>query len=220
MDRFKLRPDTEIHTHAGVHKGAWENESLAVRIYKPDWGMPSVTSEELSTKYPQLAEHLGGKRLPKDEEITVGEILIDPKATLSTQLLQSGIPIGAIARRITEITKKSLHALAVEARTKGTAVSEVDFFVGISRLASATDRSTAKKPIPSAAKTLGFEIFSIDEHPNIPETTSRSEDLAKKVYMVAGVSERQAANITKRRRQAVAVMSKQRLIELYGSTAD
>ncbi|MBP9757447.1 MAG: hypothetical protein KBD06_02505 [Candidatus Pacebacteria bacterium] len=216
MDKFRLRPKTEIHTHSEVHAGAWEDGPLAVRIYKPDWGMPAVQSRWLGIKYPTLAKHLAGRRLAKEDELIIGELLIDPKATESKQLAQTGLSIHGVARRIMAETRESLHKLAVEAQVEGSPVSTVDFFVGVSRLSASTANSTSEKPLPSVAEMFGFEVFEIDENPNIPVVPSASEIAAQGVYEQSGIDAEKAKEILKKRTNSIAILSKARLIELYG----
>lgn len=118
--------------------------------------------------------------------------------------IQPNKSVGDAGLQMMADVKKALVKLANEVQKGKTPIAKADYFIGQSRLAT-------------AAHHFGFDVFRLEKpmEASLPHEISLSHEWAQEAYEESGVDLKKAQRIASRRPSALAVISRQKLIELY-----
>lgn len=145
---------------------------------------------------------------PENSGGTIGEIGIfteepaeDSPPTVS---VDAGKEILRESREVKADIERALRRLASDAQAGHPSLENVDYFVGVSRLATIAAR-------------YGFDVFELQSEDDVPHF---SHKFAVDTYVRHGMDPDKASAIAQKRPAALAIITRQKLIDLYGNTPE
>ncbi len=170
---------------------------MTVYPYQDMRSAPLLPSQQLRAAHPDLYELLTKSK--HASSLHYANIDIDPKGTAARERIQEGATPGAATFKLMSDLRSALTLYAQEIKEHPTSeAATVDYLVGISRIAGILER-------------LGFESYSFDESIN----ESAPQRLAERSYVEAGTETSRASALSRKHPLAIAVLTKEKLLERF-----
>lgn len=209
-ERIKDIKDQRMIEQLKAVEGKWEHGPLHVRLEPAYYSTTGIDTRKLASPekfeeaYPELASILDSKAFVRPSPIILGRMDISSFRTGRDGNIEryavDGRSVIMGGAELFKDLKEALAQMALKMRDKKDPLSTIDYVVGLSRLGS-------------VAGHLGFDTYPLSN-----EVTREHEShiLAENALMRQGMDEDRAHAQARKRPATLAVMPKERFLELFG----
>lgn len=190
--------------------GRWRNGPLSISVGPAYFGTQGVSMTDLASrtefasKYPELEEPLAAEKFDKISPIIIGRIDIGNSKTgesgFHEKYMRDGKSVIFAGAELLKDTRAAFQEAAKSIQGGESPLSDVDYFIGVSRLGS-------------VAGHLGFDMFPLSKETGHDH---QSHEYAKEANLLSGMESTKAAEKATKRPATLAVISKKKFLELYG----
>ena len=212
---------------------AWQHGWMEVWVRGPDSPLSLPPVAGLAARHPDLHrrmyEQCAGPEIQRGDEMCVGIIELDSLRRDVRTFIEDrkdsrnkpGKILTQARKRLFEELESGLRALAANIKANPhTDLARAQYFVGRTRLGSpsaAREERARERGVPATRiERMGFEVYPF-EGPFAETRISESHDMAWQSFTDAGMKPDDAADRAHRRGERLVVMSRDILLERYGS---
>lgn len=211
--RREAKKDAQVLAHiAEVGDHTWIHGSVKVTTEPAFYGSPGIEIDNLASvedfraAYPELEDVLGTRTYHRPSPLILGRIDIasskrDEKNEYNGYYMQQGGNVVFAGAEMLKDVQVALREMAQAMKRNEKPLADIDYIVGVSRLGS-------------VAGHLGFDTFPLADE---IERQHQSHELAEKANILGGMTAEKAKEKARKRPATLAVMSKKKFLELYGS---
>lgn len=214
---IKDRKEDKLLKHLEMVGGTWSDGPLLVTVEPNIFSTLLGSShevgsiknlkspEEFKKAYPEILKPLGGGEHTPLSPLILGRIDIaahkfDEEGVTAKRYMEEGKNLVTAGADLFRDVQTAFKKLARRIQEKDPLLSQIDYFIGFSRLGS-------------VAGHFGFDTFSLSddierEHP--------SHKLAEESNIKAGMTEETAKKQARKRPATLVVISKKKFLQLYG----